>query len=190
MREHLHLTRVPEGDERDYIRGALAYYESEGKLFKIAMIVVNFIVSGILLASSVYGLSCYIKDGSKSLGTVILCFLFGLFWLFLSICLARVKNNIKNTNGFMNIRVWDVMLTEIHSSPNTSNASAKAVFADGTVSKNAFQAIYHNIHPYQYGLLVAICDVNGQWIYSNMIPRLEYGSKPYKFAQKGLRKIQ
>ena len=129
MREHLHLTRVPEGAERDYIRGALAY-----------------------------------------------------FWLVLSICFVSVKNKIKKTNGFMNTRVCDVMLTEIQSGPKSSNALAKAVFADGTVSKNAFQAFYYSIHPYQYGLLVAIYDVDRQWIYTNMLPRYEYGTKPYRLS--------
>ena len=190
MREHLHLTRVPQGAELDFIRGILVYNANESKLLKFLSLLVNYIVAGILLASSIYGLIRHINGDSVSLAVVVLGFIFSAFWFFLSISLSRVGNYNKKTNWFQYVRVCDIMLTEIQSSPNTKTISAKAIFTDGTVSNSRFLGDYYKTQPYQYGLLVAIYDVNGQWIYTEIIPRFEYGTKHYQIAQKGLKMIK
>ena len=186
MREHLHLSRVPVGAEYDYIRGILIYYEKEDRFGTIMGIIVNFAVVIILVASAVYGLIRYLNGESVSLVTVILAFIFSVLWFLVPIGVIMSKNIIKKTNRFQNIRVCDVMLTDIKTSPKSHFTLAKAVFADGTVSAMKYTADYYIAFRYQYGTLVAIYDVNGELIYTKIIPKFEYGSKPYILAQKWL----
>lgn len=190
MQEHLHLARVPEGVEREYIRGALAFQAYEGKFFKAVANVFNLVIAFVILGASLYGLIGYIQGEEVSLVAVIIGFVMGILWIILFISIVSAGNIVKKTSGFQNLQVCDVMLTNIKGGLRTTSIYAKAVFRDGTQSKTNYEAVFYNIYHYQYGILVNVYDDMGQSVFYKILPRFEYESKPYQFSVKGIKKLK
>lgn len=186
MQKHMHLARVPQGQERDYIRGLLHFMYNDGRKMKMLMYFVSWGIAAILWGASFRGVYRVINEGLNA-GLLILLFVFSALLTLMLVKAARVFSSKKELADFNNIQVWDVQVVDvIRTRGNATVYYAKAMFADGTVSSSQFKLELYSLHSYQYGLVVLVYNDQGVRVQQKLIPRMDISTKAYKLSKRGL----
>lgn len=189
MQNHMHLARIPQGPERDYVRGLLRFMYKDGRKFMGFMYFVQWVIVAVLFYAcglGVHRISIGELPVAGYIGVLCLALFAGLcVWMLVSVAKQfKRENEIKEFN---NIQVWDVQVVDVMITQGKRLVYfAKLMFADGTVGTSQYKMDMYSIHNYTYGLLVAVYNDRGEIVQRKLIPRMEYGTKPYKLAMRGL----
>lgn len=190
MRNHRYLARIPEGQERDYVRGLLKFLYNDGRRMGTFMYFVMWIVVVVMWYATIIGWGkVFGGDTNGFIPCILLMIMAGLFtWLLIAAAKGGMK--VKEAKDFNNIQVWNVRIMEVivANGKNGMSHFGKVVFQDGTPSNSQHKLELYSSERYEYGLIVAVYDDQGNIIQVRLIPQLGYNSKAYRLAMKGLAK--
>lgn len=190
MKNHMYLARIPQGQERDYVRGLLKFMYNDGRKMGNFMYFVMWIVVVVMWYATIIGWGkVFGGDTNGFIPCILLMIMAGLFtWLLIAAAKGGMK--VKEAKDFNNIQVWNVRIMEVivANGKNGMSHFGKVVFQDGTPSNSQYKLELYSSERYEYGLIVAVYDDQGNLVQVRLIPQLGYSNKAYRLSAKGLTK--
>lgn len=189
MQNRMHLARVPQGQERDYVRGLLRFMYFDEKHAGGFLLGINLLVVIVMWSVFIQGIFRVVNEG-LSIIPVVGMFAFASVWTLMLCVIVRERIKQKEIAQFQSIHVWDVQVINVkgYHGRGATSYLADLVFVDNMVSPTQHKCYLYSIGPYQYGLLVAVYNARGERVQLKLIPRMDMNQKAYSLAMKQLQR--